>query len=146
MTRNLRAAVAAAVLLLSGCGQDPTPAEQVPALSRALDRVDDAVAAERYDAARTALDELVNVAERAEARGDLDAAQADEVVTAAETLRDALPGEETEPAPTESSSPSSPTTSAPPEEDDGDEGKPEEKDEHPGKGKGKGHDKGKGDD
>lgn len=136
--RRLAAAIAATVLALAGCGQSSTPAEDVPALSRALDRVDTAIADEKYAEADRALTELIRVAERAESAGDLDADRADEIVTAAEVLQGALPDSEPKtPPPTETTS-SSPTPE-PEEDDEEDEG--EEHGQKPDEGKGKGHDK-----
>ncbi len=146
--RSLAALVTAALLVTSGCGSGTSPADDVPALSAALDRVDEAIAGEDYDAARDAVAELTDVATEAEESGDLDAEQADRIVSAAESLVEALPG--AEPAEPE---PEAPTSSAPADDEDEDEGdeesepepheKPEKTDKSKGnssKSKGKGKD------
>ncbi len=134
----------AGLTLLSGCGQDASPADQVPALSRTLDRVDEAVAHGQYDAARDSIDRLVATTVAARDDGDLEDGQADTILAAAARLRSALPaapaepsepsepsGTGTEPAPEESTAPeeTSPTPAPAPS--------PEEKPGKPEKDKGK---------
>lgn len=108
--RTLAALITAGALLLTtGCGSGTSPADDVPALSTALTRVDQAIAAEEHDEARDAVAELMDVATKAEETGDLDADQVDRIVSAAETLLAALPGAET---PTPEPEPSAPTPEA----------------------------------
>lgn len=130
--------VGATVLALAtGCGGDGSPADSVPALSRQLDRVDAAIAAERYDDARTALDDLVDTTTQATADGTLDPADADAILRAAGHLTEQLPGATGSPAPEPSGPSSSPASIAPeetPVESDDEEAPPGK--EH---GKGRGH-------
>lgn len=127
LRRSLTALLTAgAFLATSGCGSGTSPADDVPALARSLDRVDEAIVTEDYDAARNAVAELTAVATKAEESGDLDAAQADRIVAAAESLLAALPSAGSPPAEPE---PASPTSSAPADEDDGDDGDEEEEDD-----------------
>ena len=121
--RSLAAALAAIVLLLaSGCGSETSPADDVPALASSLDRVDEAIAAGEYDAARDAVARLTDVATRAEAAGDLDAAQADRIVAAAEALLAALPDPEAPPSePTPDPTPETPSSTSPGQDEDEDD-------------------------
>ncbi len=96
--RAFAALTAVALLVTAGCGSETSPADDVPALTASLDRVDDAIAAEEYDAARDAVAALTEIATRAEEAGTLDADQADRIVSAAEELLAALPGAETPPS------------------------------------------------
>ncbi len=99
MRRRLAAATGLAVLVLTvGCGADaPPPVDDVPALAERLDAVETAVAAERYAAARQAVDALVEDTTAARDAGDLSDEQADVVLSTAEALLAALPGGEPEP-------------------------------------------------
>lgn len=125
MSRSFAALLTAGALLItSGCGSGTSPADDVPALATSLDRVDEAIAAEDYDAARDAVAELTEVATRAEEDGDLDADQADRIVSAAESLVAALPGGEEPPAEPDPASPTSSTPASDGEEDDEDEDEP----------------------
>jgi hypothetical protein len=124
VARSLAAALAAGVVLLaSGCGSETSPADDVPALATSLDRVDEAIATGEYDAARDAVAKLTDVATRAEAAGDLDAARADRIVAAAEALLAAFPEPE---AP-----PSEPTPDPTPGEDDGEDNDDDEEESAP---------------
>jgi tRNA A-37 threonylcarbamoyl transferase component Bud32 len=62
------------------------------ALSVRLGRVDDALAARHYPAARRALDALITTTQEQRQAGAVTAAQADRIVSAARHLRDLLPG------------------------------------------------------
>ena len=90
--------VALLALLVTGCGDDPSPAESVPALSEHLEQVDEAISAGRYDDARTALDALVDVTARARVEGTLDADQADAILQAVGELGRRLPAADGKPA------------------------------------------------
>ncbi|MFC6287632.1 hypothetical protein ACFP3Q_14690 [Nocardioides sp. GCM10027113] len=145
MVRRLLAAGCTAVLLgLSGCG-GTSPVEAVPELSDRLAAVDAAVVAGDHATTRDAVEDLVATAEEAEAAGEIDAAQADAIVAAAEALLARLADEE--PAEPEPLPEPTPTQSAAPEESEPEETEESEEeddeDEHPGKGKGADkHDKG----
>ncbi|CAI9419147.1 hypothetical protein [Nocardioides sp. T2.26MG-1] len=143
--RRSRALVVAATLvaLTTGCGDDSTPADSVPALSRQLDRVDTAIAGERYDDARTALDALTATAERARTDGTLADADADAILRAAAALADRLPEASESPEPSTTPSPSSVATQSTPVEPDDEEDVPKEHGKGKGQGQGKahGHDK-----
>lgn len=121
MTRRTIAALLAAgtLLVTSGCGSSTSPADDVPALATALDRVDEAIDSGDDAAARDAVTELAQTATRAEEAGDLDAGQADEIVAAADALLDELSS--VEESPTE---PSSSTSSAPSDEETDEETTP----------------------
>ncbi len=133
---------ATVLALATGCGEDRSPADSVPALSRQLDRVDAAIAAERYDDARTALDDLVDTTAQASADGTLDATEADAILQAAGHLTEQLQGAAGSPAPDPSSTSSNPSSIAPeetPVEPD-DEGAPPHKEHGKGRGHAHGHD------
>ena len=108
-----------ALALLAGCGGSTGPADDVPALSTALDRVDDAIVDGRYDEARAALAELVATTTEARKDGDLETSEADRILVAAGELKSALPAQESddqgadEPEPSETGEP---TTSPEPSE------------------------------
>ena len=120
MTPRTRSRVALAgllvpLLLAAGCGgDDAPPAAQVPGLTQRLDAVDEAVAAHDDAATRTAVDRLEHTVHDARQSGDLDQTRADEILSAAETLLQALPGAETTPSSTKTPSPSSEPTQTPP--------------------------------
>lgn len=92
----------------------------------ALDVVDSTLAAQRYPAARTALDNVISSTTSAGEAGTIETDQADRIVTAAEALLAALPADE---ATSPSEEPTDEDTTPP------DTGKP---DKNKGKGKGKG--------
>jgi hypothetical protein len=104
----------------AGCGsaQQPSAAEQVPALSTRLDRVDSALAEHRFAAARRDLHALINATTSARRSGDLSAEKAQRILAAAAEVLDALPASGT-PSPSASatsdsgSSPSPSSTSSP---------------------------------
>jgi len=130
----------------AGCGND-TPADAAPELSAQLARVDHAVVSGDEARIRDRVEALVSATEAARDAGELDDAQADRILTAADALLARLPAEK--PAPEPSPSPS-PTTASPPAEEEEDdeheekpkpEPKPEPKPPKPPKDE---HDKGKG--
>jgi ribosomal protein S20 len=135
------AAAAVLALVVSGCGSDSTPADEVPALATRLDRVDAAIAAGDDARARTALRALTEATTRSQEAGDISSDQADRIVAAATELLARLPEEA--PAP-----PTDPETSAttPPASEEAPAPtphKPKDKDpKHHGHPKGKGHGKG----
>lgn len=103
-----------------GCGSGSGAA--TPALSSRLERVDAAAVADDPEALASAVAGLLRAVQAAETAGDLSAADADEIRTAADALLDAAEPD----SPDSSVSPSTPeestTTSAPPtDEDDDDE-------------------------
>ena len=115
------AAAAAVLVLATGCGDAPSPAQQVPSLADRLSAVDQAVAAHDDAASLVALDDLERTARAARRTGDLDAAQVRAILDAAESVRAALPATDstrTEPSPTPretpSTEPSTGSTTAPP--------------------------------
>jgi hypothetical protein len=123
MTRGIGGAVLA-LALLGGCGGSTAPADDVPALSAALERVDDAIVEGRYDDARKAVDELVATTTDAREGGDLETSEADRILVAAAELKSAMPAQGADdPAPTESADPSATPEDAP------DEGSDESSDE-----------------
>lgn len=88
-----RAVLAAAVLLLAGCGgsASTSAADQVPGLGARLEKVDTFVAAHQWARARAELRSIVADASGARDDGDLDARSADRVVASAQRLLAALP-------------------------------------------------------
>ena len=116
-----------------GCGSSSGAA--TPALASRLERVDAAAVADDPEVLASAVAGLLRAVEAAETAGDLGAADADEIRTAAEALLDAADAG----SPAESSEPEESTTRPPPPPDEDDE------ESRPGKdhrhGKAKGHDK-----
>lgn len=110
------AAAAAVLVLATGCGDAPSPAQQVPSLTDRLSAVDDAVAAHDDAATVAALDELERTARAARRTGDLDAAQVQGILDTAESVRSALSTDTTtaEPSQTPSETPSTQPSTAPP--------------------------------
>jgi len=118
----------------------------VAALTTQLKTVDAAAVADDPEQLQSAVGNLLSVVDDAEAAGDVSAAHADRIRTAAEALLEAA-------APTDRRSPQPPKESAspPPEEDAGEDGAGEDDTPRPerggptdkdkGKGKAKGHDK-----
>ena len=98
--RTAPALLLAALLLATGCGADPSPADAAPELATRLDSVDAAIAAGNYNRARTALEALAASAVRAERTGDLDESQADRIAAAVNALLAELPDEATPEEPT----------------------------------------------
>ncbi|WP_203338344.1 hypothetical protein [Nocardioides limicola] len=134
-------AIGLCAALLVGCGAQarPAPVELVPALSGALTLIGADVAAGDHDRARGSISDLIVLVEAAVAAGELTAAEAEPILTAAARLRQQLPESEPEPEP----EPSSPTGAVEPEPDKpGKPGKPGRPD-NPGKGKGQGQGKGR---
>lgn len=148
--RWLVALVLGSLVLLStaACGEETAPADRVPELATLLDQVDEAVADGDDEAARRGVEELMAATEDARDQGDLDAAEADEILTAADRVLDGLPEEPTEePTPAEESPPSEETQPPPPPEEEGDgedDKEDKEKEEKEEKDKTKDEDKGKG--
>lgn len=116
------ALVTASFVLLVGCGGSSAPSDDVPALGDALDRVDDAIVAGRYDDARSALDELVATATAGREEGELGGGETDRILAAASELSAALPEEPVE----EPKEEPEPTTEPAPEETESSEPPPEE--------------------
>ena len=91
MRRSFAALLTAGALLVtSGCGSGTSPADDVPALATALDAVDEAVVSDDDKAVRDAVAELTDTTTRARKAGDLEAAEADRILAAAEALLAAL--------------------------------------------------------
>lgn len=129
MTRFLGALAAGAVALaglLAGCGEDESPAERVPTLARDLERVDDAIVAREFEQAEAALDDIEAATEAALADDNLSDSDAERILAAVGSLRDAL-GERTEPEVTES--PPTETPPPPPSDQDDNEGEGNGEDE-----------------
>jgi hypothetical protein len=97
---RVRTSVAAALLAVtvSSCGES-TPEQDVPQLASLLDRVDSALTDSDFSQARAALRSLVRVTSDARDAGDLDDAEAADILAAAGTLLSRLP-EPTPPPPT----------------------------------------------
>lgn len=130
---------AAVLVLATGCGDAPSPAQQVPSLADRLSAVDQAVAAHDDAATLAALDDLERTARAARRTGDLDSTQVQAILDAAESVRAALPATDTpEPSPTPSETPStepstgSTTAPPPPGQEKDEHGKP--KKDNPGHG------------
>ena len=119
-------AMLAAASVLVACGGDPPPAEAVPALADRLERVDAAIADDRPDRARRAVEALVSEATRARMDGSITADQADEILRAAGQLLERLGSGEGDPKP-DQSLPTTPTL--PTDVPDEDEGDPAENDD-----------------
>lgn len=123
-TRRLVALVVAPTLLvLGGCGGTPeSPADAVPELTTTLERVDDALAAGRTEAARRQLEALTSATIEARDVGDLEEAEADRILAAATRLLALLPKPEPEPEPaTPSPAPEDEEQEPDEESDDGDD-------------------------
>jgi hypothetical protein len=153
VTGRVRAVLAAIALVaatatLGGCGDDAPPADRVPSLARDLERVDAAIVDRDFDRATSALDHIEAATEAAQDDGTLSDSDADRILAAVTSLREAL-AERPEQQPTESS----PTTTSPPpptsdqedegEVEDGENGKGGDGKDKEDKGK---EDKGKGSD
>ena len=114
-TNRRVAAIALVVTLFTGgCGsgeQPPSAAEQVPQLSVVLERVDDALEAHRFQAARQQLRALKARVIDAREAGELDDADAARVLEAIARLLALLP----DPEPTPSKTPEAETPLAEPE-------------------------------
>lgn len=150
MSRRVRAVgeVVTLVLVLAACGGESSPTD-VPELTSALQRVDEAVVDRDFDAAEDAISELEAATEQAVEDGDIDEPGADRILGAASALTDSLEemgsnpsGKTPTPEPDDE-----PTTEAPePEESDTPAGpqppEKDDKDEGPPKGKGGGKDNG----
>lgn len=78
-------------LALASCGDQSSPGAAVPGLTRSLDKVDSAVADEKYRVARRALDQLTARALEARRSGLLSPDQTDRILAAAARLGHELP-------------------------------------------------------
>ncbi len=78
------------VLVACG-GAESAPSEQVPALGKQLERVDEAVEAGDYSRARAAVKDLVARVAQAQVDGELSDEQAQRIVTAARSVLESLP-------------------------------------------------------
>jgi hypothetical protein len=108
------AAITAGILFAAGCAgsqqqQRPSAAEQVPQLAVVLDRVDAALAAHRFGAARQQLKNLKAEVIEARDAGELRTADAERVLAAISRLLALLPAS---PAPSDAPEPESPSTAA----------------------------------
>jgi hypothetical protein len=133
---SLRHAAGAAALLatasvLVACGGDAPPAESVPALADRLERVDAAIADDRPERARRAVEALVDEATRARMDGSITADQADEILRAAGELlaRLGTAEDDTSPDQRDPATPSPPTDM--PDEDEGEPEPSEDDDDGP---------------
>lgn len=137
LTRRVTGGIAAGVMavVLAGCGDpDPTPADSVPELTDTLEQVDTALVDRRFGQARQHLNSLIDTTSQAHEAGELSAAEADQILAAAETLLNRLPESqpgslETTPSPTPTPTPTptpSPTPQQPSEEEP-DEGEGDDK-------------------
>jgi hypothetical protein len=75
----------------TGCADEATPGESVPALVKDLDRVDASVEKGDFGEARTAVEELIAEAAQARVDGEITAEQADRIFDAAQSFLDHLP-------------------------------------------------------
>jgi len=92
--------VAAALLLVAGCGDSSSPGEDAPAIASALGDVDNAIVDGRFDRARARLGELVDATTSAREADELEGSEADRILAAAaELLLSALPQTEEAPNP-----------------------------------------------
>lgn len=149
VVRFLAALVLGSLVLLStaACGEETAPADRVPELATLLDQVDEAVAAGDDDAARRSLEDLIAATEDARDSGELDDAEADRIVSAADRVLEGLPEPPAEePSPTEESPTAEETEPlpSPTEEEGGDDEEDQEKEKDKGKPEDKGKGKGKG--
>lgn len=130
-----RAALAVALLVLTGCGASATTsaADEVPALGTRLENVDGFVAAHEWGKARAALRGIVADAEAARQDGTLDDTVADRVVASAQRLLAALPAPVTPSAtPTPVRTATAPTTGTQSSRDHQGKGEPKGTRKHKG--------------
>lgn len=102
--------------LLAGCGgDDPTPAESVPALRSALTSIDEAIVDGDVATARSRLRSLLARVDAAREDGSLGDSDADAITAAAKALLARLPSSSPSPSstPTPTSSPTPSSTPAP---------------------------------
>lgn len=126
-------ALVASASALVACGGDAPPSEAVPALADRLERVDAAIADDRPDRARRAVEALVDEATRARMDGSITADQADKILRAAGELLERLGAE------VDNEGPPDRTDPTPTDLPDEDEGEPSEDDEgHDGDDEGEG--------
>jgi hypothetical protein len=85
------AAVTAVLLVPAGCGDATSPAEAVPEIGTALERVDRALAAGNLLRAQRRLDRLVRITVGARRTGDLESSDSDAILAAAASLAAELP-------------------------------------------------------
>ncbi len=114
-------ALIATTSALVACGGDAPPSEAVPALADRLERVDAAIADDRPDRARRAIEALVDEVTRARMDGRITADQADEIIRAAAELLDRLGTERDGEAPDPTDSPSPLPPMDEPDHEDADE-------------------------
>ena len=120
-------ALIATTSALVACGGDAPPSEAAPALADRLERVDAAIADDRPDRARRAIEALVDEATQARMDGRITADQADEIIRAAAELLDRLGTERDGEAPDPKDSPTPVPPMDEPDHEDADE--PERGDE-----------------
>ncbi|HXH80165.1 hypothetical protein [Nocardioides sp.] len=96
--RRCAAGLLLAAALATGptaCGKEESPpSEQVPALARQLDKVDEAVEAGQYERARAAVEELVATTAQAQVTGELSSEQAERIFASAQSVLENLPSED----------------------------------------------------
>lgn len=121
LTRVLEAAMLTAVLsAATACGSNADPSQAVPGLTADLSRLDRAISVHQRDAARAALDTLVDDTSSARDAGDLNPEQADRILAAAARLRTKLPDLAPASTPEAPTTPSqNETTPAPPTQNPG---------------------------
>jgi hypothetical protein len=85
------AALTAVLLVPAGCGDATSPAEAVPEIGTALERVDRALAAGNLLRAQRRLDRLVRITVGARRTGDLQSSDSDAILAAAASLAAELP-------------------------------------------------------
>jgi len=101
-----------AVVGLSGCGADASPAASVPELAEHLDAVDAAVVEEDWTSAQAALEDLTRATTEAQDAGELAGTDAEAILAAADRLESRLP-EAPKPEPTPKPTPTPDQESTP---------------------------------
>jgi hypothetical protein len=89
--RRSAAQAVVAILLTAGCAGSTPPGEAVPELRSTLAQVDRAIVEQKYAQARTHLKDLVQTTTTARDDGELESAEAEPILAAAENLLTALP-------------------------------------------------------
>lgn len=86
--RRYLAGLVLGLAVLTGCSEDPAPADDVPALAERLDRAEQAIADGDYGRARTSLDALAAATAQARVANRITDEQANRILDAvAEVLR-----------------------------------------------------------